>query len=204
MATVAWDTFLPLITPDIPGCPHSTIELNLAATAADFCARTHIWRAPLDLGSTQADAAIYPVFNTANVIIESVLWLLVDNRKLEHTDPRLINPEDLTRTGQPTHFWVESDKNIRLFFTPDDAYTLSGEVALKPSRLADGVESWIYETWADVLVSGALYRITKTPGKEWSSPDMASLHKSLYEQGVTNARIRDRRNVHMQVRMIKP
>jgi hypothetical protein len=204
MATVAWDTFLPIITPDIPGCPHATIELNLAATVADFCARTHIWRAPLDLGVTQADTSIYPVFNTSHVIIESVLWLLVDNRKLEHTDPRLINPEDLTRTGQPTHFWIENDKNIRLFFTPDDAYTLSGEVALKPSRQSCGVEDWIYETWADAIVSGVIYRITRTPGKEWSSPDMAAAHKSLYEQGVTNARIRDRRNVHMQVRMIKP
>jgi hypothetical protein len=204
MATVNWETFLPLITPEIPGCPHATIELNLAATAADFCARTHIWRAPLDLGTTQVDEAIYPVINTVNVIIESVLWLLVDNRTLEHTDPRLINPEDLTRTGRPTHFWVESDKNIRLFFTPDDVYTLNGEVALKPSRLANGVDSWIYETWADVLVSGAIYRITRVPGKEWSNPEMAGAHKSLYEQGVTNARIRDRRNVHMQVRMIKP
>lgn len=204
MATVNWETFLPLITPEIPGCPHATIELNLAATAADFCARTHIWRAPLDLGTTQVDEAIYPVINTVNVIIESVLWLLVDNRTLEHTDPRLINPEDLTRTGRPTHFWVESDKNIRLFFTPDDVYTLNGEVALKPSRLANGIDSWIYETWADVLVSGAIYRITRVPGKEWSNPEMAGAHKSLYEQGVTNARIRDRRNVHMQVRMIKP
>lgn len=204
MALLNWDTFLPIITPDIPGCPHATIELNLAATVADFCARTHIWRAPLELGSTTADAPIYPVFNTENAIVESVLWLLVDNRKLEHTDPRLINPEDLTRTGQPTHFWIENDKNIRLFFIPDDAYTINGEVALKPSRTACGIESWIYETWADTIVSGVLYRITRTPGKEWSSPDMAALHKSLYEQGVTNARIRDRRNVHMQVRMIRP
>jgi hypothetical protein len=156
------------------------------------------------LGSTQTDQPIYPLINTSTVVIESVLWLLVDNKSIEHTDPRLINQEDLERTGQPTHFWIEDDRNIRLFFIPDNSYTLKGEIALKPSRTATGVQTWLYETWADVLVSGAIYRITRTPGKEWSSPDMAALHKSIYEQGVTNARIRDRRNVHMQVRMIRP
>jgi hypothetical protein len=136
----------------------------------------------------------------SNAIIESVLWILVDNIKLTHTDKRLVNQEDLERTGKPQYFWVNEPDSIRLFYIPDQVWTIKGEVALKPSRTATGIEKWIYETYADVLASGAVYRLAKVPGKEWSNPELAAMHKNLYEQGVTNARIRDFRNVPLMAK----
>ena len=199
MATTTWDTILPLVTPDIPGCPEATIKTAFAAVAADSCARTHIWRESLETQSTVVDQAEYEVNGSA--VIESVLWILIDDREITHTDSRLVDHNDLLRTGRPSKYWVVREKAIRLFYIPDDVYTLKGEIALKPSRTARGVEDWIYETWADTLVSGVLWRLTRVPNKEWTNPDIALMNKKLYEQGVTNARIRDMRNVQLQVKL---
>jgi hypothetical protein len=199
MATTYWDKILPLVTPDIPGCPEESIKTALAAISADFCARTHLWRTDIEDQTTVIDQALYEVTDCA--VIESVLWVLVDDKELVHIDERNVRKEDLDRKGVPTHFWVVDDTQIRLFPIPDSELSIEVRVALKPSRTAKGVESWIYETWADVLASGAVYRLARVPGKEWSNPDLAAMHKNLYEQGVTNARIRDLRNVQKKVQM---
>lgn len=194
-----WDKIIPLVAPDIPTCPDETLKEALAAVAQDFCARTHLWREDIEDQTTVIGQSSYEVTDCA--VIESVLWVLVDNQRMVHTDERLVNPEDLTRSGKPTHFWVEQDKNIRLFYTPDKALSLKVRVALKPSRTGKYIPEWIYQTWADALASGAVWRLAKVPGKDWSNPELAAMHKSMYEQAVTNARIRDFRNIEMQVRM---
>ena len=71
---------------------------------------------------------------------------------------------------------------------------------LKPNRSGTGVEDWIYETFADNIVSGAIAQLAMIPGKEWSDIAMAGMHKGLYERAITNARIRDFRGVHLMVR----
>lgn len=196
MATT-WDTIIPLLSPDLPGCPDATLKTALAAVAADFCARTHIWRETLDRQYTIPNIAEYDIEGDA--VIEAPLWVVCNDHTLTHTDARLVNKEDMSSKGEPSMFWVVNDRAIRLFFIPDKKMTLDVTVALKPSRSATGVEDWIYETWADALVSGAIWRLAKVPGKLWSSPEMATAHRLMYEQAVTNARIRDYRTVPLQV-----
>jgi len=199
MSTVYWEAIHPLITPDVPGCPLEVINRELGATAEDFFSRTQLWREDLVTQNTVVNQALYDITECA--VVESVLWAKVDNINITHTDERLINPEDLSRTGQPTDFWIVQETQIRLFPIPDTALPLTVRLVLKPSRTARGIPKFVYQRWVDAFVSGAIYRITRTPNKEWSNPDQAALHKSLYEQAVTNARIREYRNVQLYVRM---
>lgn len=199
MATIKWETFHPLITPDVPGCPLEIIDRELAITASDFFARTHLWREDLTPQKTGVNRSLYDI--TEEAIIESVQWAKVDNIELIHTDDRLINPEYLTRKGKPTHFWIEKESEIRLYPIPDAVFSLDIRLVLKPSRTALGVPDFVYERWADAFVNGAIYRIARTPNKEWTNPEQAALHKNLYEQAVTNARIRDFRNIDLQVKL---
>jgi hypothetical protein len=202
MSTVLWDDVLQLITPEIPSCPENIIKEYLPIVASDFFARTHLWKVSLEDMATVVDQPNYDLiagfFDTK---IESVLWLKVDDKNMTHTDSRLVNPEYLSTTGQPTRFWVVDDTAIRLFYIPDQVWSITGEVVLKPSRTARGIPSWVYETWIDTIISGALYRLCRIKDKDWTDPEFAALHKGLYEQGVTNSRIRDMRNVQLQVRM---
>lgn len=197
MATVLWADIHPLILPDVPGCPTPTVDTALAATAADFCARTHIWRETLDFGYTISGIPDYDIDGTA--VIESVLWATLSGDDLKHIDPRYLDKSKLTDEGKPNAFWVVNDTAVRLFPIPDAKYRLDVTVALKPSRTATGIEDWIYESYVEPIVSGAIWRLARTPGKAWSNPEIAMYHHRLFEQGITNARIRDHRNVRMAV-----
>lgn len=202
MSTVLWDEVLPLVTPDIPSCPRATIKEYLPIVASDFFARTHLWRQSLEGYSTVSGQASYDIASPLfDAVIESVLWLSVNGHSMTHTDSRLVHPEFMSATGMPTRFWVEGDNAIRLFYIPDRELPITGEVAIKPKRTSRGIPRWVYETWVDTIVSGVLYRLCRVKGMDWSDTELAMMHKNLYEQGVTNARIRDMRNVHLQARM---
>lgn len=202
MASITWDDVLPLIVPELPTCPEATIKEYLPIVASEFFARTFLWRAPLIDAATVAGQAEYDMCSDGfDTVIESVLWLKVDGRAMTHTDPRLVDPELMDTAGRPTRFWIERDRAIRLMYIPDDVFPITGEVVLKPTRVAQTMPQWVYETWIDTLVSGTIYRLCRLRGKDWSDPEFAAIHKNLYEQGVTNARIRDMRNVRQQVRM---
>lgn len=202
MSTVLWDEVLPLVLPDIPSCPQATIKEYLPIVASDFFARTHLWRMSLEGYSTVPGQASYDIASPLfDAVIESVLWLKVGDQSMTHTDSRFVHPEFLDSTGMPTRFWVEDDSAIRLFYIPDTELAINGEVAIKPKRTARGIPRWVNETWIDTIVSGVLYRLARVKGKDWSDMELAMMHKNLYEQGVTNARIRDLRNVRLQARM---
>lgn len=196
MAT--WAAFHSLILPETPGCPEVTVNSALAASAAEFCAETHIWRETLDPFDTEADEALYDL--DASAVVESVPQLVVDGRELGHVDIRLLDPTRLTDTGIPSHFWVQDDRSVRLFPIPDGVYPVVATVTLKPSRSARQVPDWIFETFADGIVSGALWRLLRIPGKEWTNVDLAGAHKALFEKAVVEARVRDYRHVPLRVR----
>jgi hypothetical protein len=197
MATIAWSTIHPLILPDLPGCPTPTVDSALAAAAEEFCARTHIWRETLDFEYAVKNVADYTLGATA--VIETVLWAVLDGDVLQHIDPRYIDKRRLTDVAKPTSFWVVNDTDVRLMPIPDDKYRMDITVAIKPSRTATGIEDWIYESYVDPIVSGAVWRLARVPGKEWTNPETAAYHHRLFERGIVDARVRDHRNTTLRV-----
>lgn len=198
MATVTWQSFYPLILPDVANCPTVTVDATLAAVAADFCSRTQIWREQLDQGYTVSNIAEYDLDGTA--VIESVLWVVCDGIKLTPTDYRVVPHDRLSEVNQPTHYWVVNENILRLFPIPNARYVLNVGVSLKPSRTAVGVEDWIYETWAETIASGAISRLARVPKKEWTDFSLSEVHRKLYERGVAEAEQRDVRNINLTVK----
>jgi hypothetical protein len=176
------------------------MRLHLAAAAADFLAETHLWREAIEQEATVVGQADYELFGSA--VIESVLWLTLDATTLDATDPRLLDKAQLSYTGKPQRYWVVDDTIIRLHPIPDAVYTLSGTVALKPARTATGVPSWLYETWADALVDGAIWRISRIPGKSWTSMELAALAKQRFDRAKANAKTRDLRQIELRVQPV--
>jgi len=198
MALVPWDTLLPSLAPHLNGVPNATMRDALAAATQHFVAQTHLWREEADPITTEADTAEYDVFSS--VPIESVLWATLEDTTLAHTDPRLVPKHRLDETGRPSAFWVVNDTLLRFLPIPDGVYTVNAAVALRPSRSAVGVEDWIYEAWADELVSGAIYRLARIPGKHWTDMTLAQYHKTLFDRGIANAKARDLRQIKLRVK----
>jgi hypothetical protein len=194
-----WADFIPLLAPHLPGCPDPSLKLYLASTAADFFARTYLWREQIDaiyVAPSQVDYDLDP--DTG--LVEDVISVVYGEHTLERTDLRLIATENLSETGEPREFWIQADNSIRIFPVPEERTVLKVYAVLKPNRNGTGVEDWIYETFADTIVSGTIAQLAMIPGKEWSDVALAGMHKMLYERAITNARIRDFRGVNLMVR----
>jgi hypothetical protein len=175
------------------------MRLYLASTAADFFARTYLWREQIDAIYVSPNQVDYDLDADCG-LVENVISVVYGEATLTRTDLRLIGTEKLSEVGEPREYWIQADNSIRIFPTPEERTTLKVYAVLKPNRNGTGVEDWIYETWADTIVSGAIAQLAMTPGKEWSDVALSSMHKGLYERAITNARIRDFRGVRMMVR----
>ena len=197
MARASWDRFLPLLAPHVPGVPEVSMRQALATSAADFLGRTHLWREQLDPQDTIPGESEYTLY--ADAVIESVVRVRVGGAEVRATDVRAV-PSIQVSDGRPTHYWRASDTAIRLYPTPDAVMSLDALVALKPARTANGVEGWIYETWADDIVDGAIWHLARIPHKSWTNHDLAQLHKIRFDRAIANARVRDVRHLDQCVR----
>jgi len=193
-----WDDFLPLVIPHLPGCPNASIKTYLAQSAADFLARSYIWRE--DIETVYTSPGVYEYDVDADAVVEAVLSVANDDRTLIRTDIRQLNPSERSREGLPSHFWVVSDRAIGVWPTPDKSETFRVTAVLKTARNAAGVEDWIFETWADAIVSGTIYRLSVMPGKEWTDLALSGAHRQLFEKAITTARVRDYRWADLCVR----
>lgn len=194
-----WADFLPLLAPHLPGCPDPSLKLYLASTASDFFARTYLWREQIS-GITVVTGIVEYDLDPDTGLVEDIISVVYGEHTLTRTDLRLIGAEKLSETGEPREFWVYADNSIRIFPIPEERTSLKVYAVLKPSRSGTGVEDWIYETFADTIVSGTIAQLAMIPGKEWSDIALAGMHKGLYERAITNARIRDFRGVDLMVR----
>lgn len=193
-----WDDFLPTVRPHLPSCPDLTIRAYLAEVAADFFARTYLWRDNIDAIYLAPNQVEYDL--DAEAVVEDVIAVTYGDRVLDRTDARLLPHNRLGEKGQPEMFWVHADNTIRVHPVPEERAQLKVSAVLKPSRTGTGVEDWIYETWADAIIDGTIAKIASIPGKEWTDVAMAESRRARYERAITNARIRDFRGVRMTVR----
>jgi hypothetical protein len=192
-----WATFIPIVAPHVPGCPDMSIYLMLAESAADFCARTHVWQARIN-DVTEADESDYTL--TAAGVVESVLKLSLDGADLPQVWEGPVDLATQDRSGKPTAFAQVGEQTVRFMPTPDAAYAFSAVVALKPSRAATGIETFLYEPYANDIANGALHRLMMIPGKSWTNPSLGEVHKAAFERGVIAARLRATRNVSLRVK----
>ena len=199
MATVTWDSLIPSLAPFLPNVPDVSMRGALRDSAASFLAQTYIWRAPFDPFETEAEVAQYGLYSDA--AIQAVLWVLVDGLEVAQTESQMVSKSRRDNTGKPKAFWVTRGSNIQFYPVPDKAYEVSGEVVLKPTRDARGVEGWVLDYWQDAIISGAIYRMAQIPGKDWTNAELAQYHKRLHDRAIANARTWQLQNAGLRVQM---
>jgi hypothetical protein len=143
----------------------------------------------------------YDLDADGDVEVEDVISVVLDGQQLERVDFRHVPHERRDEQGDPVKYWVHADRTIRVFPIPTRRATLRVAAVLKPRRNGTGVEDWIYETWADVLVSGTIAQLAMIPGKDWSDVNLATMHKAIFERAISNTRIRDTRGVQMSAQL---
>lgn len=76
----------------------------------------------------------------------------------------------------------------------DDTIGLWVRVVLRPAFNATELPDWILEKHADGIASGAKYRLMMEQGRPWSNPNLAPLHKSVFNDSIDRACVEASRN----------
>jgi len=201
---VLWSSFFPYIQPYLPSCPEVVITEHLREAAAEFCARSRIWRFDIERDSTVATLADYTIDVPDRTVLEDVLVLYLNDTPLTKVTDRGFFLRPNTENGCPTHFSIYQDTQVRFYPTPDDSYPFQGAGVLKPSLTATGVEDFIYETYGRCITYGAIGRIASVPNKEWSDPVMGASYMTRFYIDADKAMGRDTRRAANRRVVLRP
>ena len=122
---VVWEKFYHYVQPYLPGCPEIVIEAHLKEAAADFFARSEIWRFDIEPDFTSASTKDYELDTPTNAVLENIYELLLDDQCLTRISDRHVNISRFTTNGKPIYYAVYQDTSVRFYPTPDKKYDQS-------------------------------------------------------------------------------
>lgn len=197
----AYESFFPNILPEVPGAAEMLVENAVRNAAIEFCEKSLILTRDHDPITVLPNIVDYDLEPPTGYLVIKVQKAWLENQPLHPMAPDLVKEaatyNRLFSSYQagpttPTHYLQKDERTISVWPLPDKKYAngLTLRVALKPTRTSTSIEDVIFEDYAEVIASGALYRLMASPGKAYTNPDLAVVHKSLFEQGVNTARSR--------------
>lgn len=178
------------IAPIVLGCPTPTINQAIIDACIDFCTEGSALMAELDAVTTSAGNPDIELDLPSATRVARVVSLTIDGRKLAATTRHPASKDD---ASQPTSYSVSEDGTVRLYPTPDKAYTVESIVLLKPSRSATAVDDSLFERHAEAIASGALLRLLSMNGVSWANPAAAAMYAGSFRAGVARAEMEFRR-----------
>lgn len=202
MAT-KWESFYPYVQPYVPGCPEIVIESHLQEAAAEFCAKSEVWRFSIDADFTSKNTPDYEIDVPTDAVLENILFLYLDGLPLTHVSERhyspMLNADGTAVKGTPMYYSTLDDESIRMYPTPLGKHVFTGVGVLKPKLSATGVEDFIFETHGRSIASGAIARLAEIPNKEWTNPDLAMKNHIDFDRAICAAKGRDTRRINLRV-----
>jgi hypothetical protein len=173
-----WDNFFPYVQPHVPGCPEIVIQTHLQEAAAEYIARSELWRFDIESDFTSKNTSDYEIDVPTGAVLENILTLFVNGAAAKRVTDRHFQVSNTADNSAPSSFSIYQDK---------------------PSLSATGVEDFIFETHGRSIACGAIWRLTVIPGKEWSNPELAMYYKTEFYKHMDAAKGRDTRRVNLRI-----
>ena len=184
----------PRVLPLVPGCPFSLAQAALRDAAAEFCARTLVWREDLPANNLVAENPFYTLTPPAGARVVMVLSVLVQDRPLLAANDDLLDDQHpgwrALSPAEPTRYLLPRPGEIRL--VPAPAHSSSGSlvahVALAPAKDATEADDALMETYDAAFVHGALAELLGFTGLSWASPERSAHHARQFRAAIADAR----------------
>lgn len=196
MALVQFIELEPQVLSTLPACPTPTIIREVRNAARELCEvseclRTPVENEPVSAGITEVEFDI-----DENYTLVRPIQLNLAGTTLEPTSQTLLDADDpfwRSTVGKPCKYMRSAEilNGIVLYPIPDRAYTtdpLKGEIAVKPSRAATGVDEIIMDRFETALVSGALSRLLVVSNSPWYNPQQAAYHRQFFDAEILRAK----------------
>lgn len=176
MAT-KFDKFLPLVRPDVAGCPEFTILEHVRLAARDFCEATLIWKDFIDPFKTKSNQAVYQVDAPAEAHRYEKLYC--DGKELQQLNVRDLPEDWMGRVDKPYGYLIFNAGEVQLYPTPSAAYDITGVAWLTPDT---EIPDWMFARHREAIAFGAKHRLMEIIGKEWSNPAGAAFNSGKFAE----------------------
>jgi hypothetical protein len=93
--------------------------------------------------------------------------------------------------GQPAYFVQDVTSKFVLVPRPTGNISdgVTAKIAVKPTRSAAGLDSVIFERWADEIAAGAKATLMAMPRKPWTDTIAAAENKKTFEDAIAKAKL---------------
>ncbi|WP_339898279.1 hypothetical protein [uncultured Gilvimarinus sp.] len=171
----------------IQGVPYDLIDYHTKRALVEFCRVSLFWLE--DIGPVR----VVPATNTYDVPVSQYQRAISIDRIIATKGDDV---KELQRSSDPCveyRFWQTSDFSFDVY--PHDrlvGYDLSVIAALEPvpigSSRAIKVSQSVVDAWGDAISQGAIARIQKIPGKEWTDLAQSQYNEAEFMREARRAR----------------
>jgi hypothetical protein len=193
MAT-SYESLLPEILPMVPNCPDTLIESNIRSAAIEFCEKTGIYQAELDPITTVGGIYEYDLEPPNGTVVHRVMWATYDGKDLEPISTTLLeqrkpNWRNSDQNGTPEYFLKQGQSTFWMVPTPGATMVSSTiiRVQLKPTHQSTACDDVVMSDYRDSIINGALFRLLRIPGRDWTDMGSAQIYGSLFAEGLVRA-----------------
>jgi hypothetical protein len=162
----------PRVAIEVPGAPAFAVVGATNEAAADFLRRSRAWRVAFGPMPFLHWQSVYKIALPLDTILAEPTEVRIDGSLL-----------------RSENFWGASTDEIEV---AEGLYgnQLSGQVAVTLTTSATEVPDQVGYEFADAIASGALSRLLRIPGVEWSNPQLAMTYVAGYEEAIDRAATR--------------
>lgn len=175
-------------------CPTPTIIRNARNAAIELAEKAECMRYDLEGDLAIAEMPEVEFSLPPESVLVKPIVLDFDGSPLTPVSARIMN-KDVENwreaCAHPPKHYLRSQNTldaVRLYPIPINTGTVTGEVAIKPTRDALGIEEIFMDRFFAVLVDGTLARLLAIPSAPWFSPDGSSYHKGEFYASLDEAK----------------
>lgn len=199
MATL--DDFYQYVLPEVPGCPEITADVAIRSALIEFCEKSHVIQRNHDPVTILAGITDYELEPPTGQLVVKVMRAWYRTLELDPAAPDSVPKAEVYNTlftgadksrADPRVFLQKDERSISVFPIPKETVSnsLTMRVALKPTRVAATFEDVLFEDYAEVIASGAKYRLLSMANKPWTNGPASAANLTVFMSGVNAARSR--------------
>lgn len=194
MSSVSYESFLQHVLPYVPNCFEAQAIVAIRNACIDFCRDSLVLQQDMDPISTQAGQGTYEIDVPSGYLLTQVLSLHYLGLRLERKSQleleKLYTRDWQQLVGTPKVFTQFNHNEVTVALRPEAgvSQSLTGRIALVPTRASTTVDSALLERYLDEVVCGTLSRLLRTPDQPYTDLKGAEYHASKFKSGSAAAR----------------
>lgn len=190
----------------VRGAPNATLIGAYVRAARRFCTETR-WLRQTVTGESEAGTRLYDLGSDPYLEILGLRAMSAQGPR--DSKPRALVVSDTTtwnpgrQPAAPIAYAYVPEGQFALDPIPDDVYSLTCTVIVKPKEGATQLPDGLLVKWDQVLQAGALEYLLALPGMPWTDGPRSMLEGRRFAAGINNARADEQREFNAGPGFIK-